>query len=322
MNRALRSGLIIIRALVTTALIGPFLIPVPPLEDTVEPAKLGDADSQFITLNGIRVHFKKVGDGQPVIILLHGFAASVYSWHEVMEPLAATGTVIAFDRPAFGLTERPLPEDWVGDSPYSPEAQVELTIALMDNLAIDKAILVGNSAGGTISMLTALKYPDRVEALILVDPAVGFDNRIPDWQRLLFQTPQMQHVGPLLVRGIQASGKDLARSAWHDPSKITPEIWEGYLTPIKAKDWDRGLWEFNRASHPTGLSDRLSEFAMPVLVVTGDDDKLVSTVETIRLASAIPNAQLAVFEDYGHAPQEECPDAFLKAVTKFIANLL
>jgi pimeloyl-ACP methyl ester carboxylesterase len=63
------------------------------------------------------------------------------------------------------------PDEWEGENPYSQEAQVELVIGLMDALAIGQAILVGNSAGGTISMLTALEYPQRVQSLILVDPS-------------------------------------------------------------------------------------------------------------------------------------------------------
>ena len=87
-----------------------------------------------------------------------------------MEPFSQLGTVIAFDRPAFGLTERPL--EWEGQNPYSPEAQVELVIGLLDHFGVDQAILVGNSAGGTIAMQAALTYPERVSALVLVDPAV------------------------------------------------------------------------------------------------------------------------------------------------------
>ena len=106
----------------------------------------------------------------PTLVLLHGLAASVFSWREVMEPLSAVGTVIAFDRPAFGLTGRPMPGDWADENPYSPEIQPNLTVSLMDKLGMEKAVLVGHSAGGTIAVHTALRHPDRVEALVLVDP--------------------------------------------------------------------------------------------------------------------------------------------------------
>jgi pimeloyl-ACP methyl ester carboxylesterase len=130
---------------------------------------LADPDSRFIEVDGMVVHYKIGGQGSPAILLLHGFGASVFSWREVMEPLSWYGMVVAFDRPAFGLTSRPMPEEWTGQNPYSPEAQSDLTVALMDKIGIEKAILIGHSAGGSIAVLTALRHPERVQALILVD---------------------------------------------------------------------------------------------------------------------------------------------------------
>ena len=117
-----RTALILVGALLALLIIGPFLIPVPPLEGTVPPQQLADPDSRFIEINGLAVHYKQLGQGQPTFILLHGFGASLFSWREVMAPLADMGTVVAFDRPAFGLTARPMPGEWESDSPYSAAA--------------------------------------------------------------------------------------------------------------------------------------------------------------------------------------------------------
>jgi len=136
-------------------LAGPFLVPVLPLERTVPPRELADPDSQFAEVDGLTVHYKTAGEGQPILVLLHGFDASIFSWREVKEPLGKLGRVIAFDRPAFGLAARPIPGECQGDTPYSPEAQADLTVELMDHLGVEKAVLVGNSASGTISVLTA-----------------------------------------------------------------------------------------------------------------------------------------------------------------------
>ena len=225
MKKILRTLGIMFGILLLILAIGPFLIPVPPLENTVPAEQLADADSKFIEVNGLNVHYKTYGEGEPVFILLHGFGASLFSWHEVTAPLAEYGTVIAYDRPAFGLTERPM--EWEGESPYSPQSQVELVIGLMDALGIEKAILVGNSAGGTISMMAALQYPERVQALILVDPAVYAGGGAPAWTRPILNTPQMNRIGPLISRQLQARGPEFIELVWHDPSKITPEIMEG-----------------------------------------------------------------------------------------------
>lgn len=317
-NRFLRilGGILIF--LLVVLLIGPFLVPVPPLENTVTAESLADKDSQFIEVNGVNVHYKLNGNGESVFILLHGFGASLFSWREVTAPLAEFGTVIAYDRPAFGLTERPL--EWEGESPYNQDSQVELVIGLMDALGIEKATLVGNSAGGTIAMLTALKYPERVEQLILVDPAVYAGGGAPAWVRPLLGTPQMRHLGPLFARQIQARGPELVKLAWHDPSRMPPGVMEGYQKPLQVNHWDKALWELTVSSRESGLGERVNEFDLPVLVITGDDDRIVPTEQSVRLASEIPNAELVVIPQCGHVPHEECPNEFIRAVTDFLGR--
>ncbi len=317
----LRVVWIAIAALTVLVLVGPLLVPIPPLEGTVPPEQLADPDSHFVDVNGITVHYKTAGAGQPVWILLHGFGASTFSWREVMEPLSRMGTVVAFDRPAFGLTERPLPGQWQGPSPYGPEAQAALTVGLMDALGVERAILVGNSAGGTIALLTVLTYPERVEGLVLVDAAIYVGGGAPAWALPLLRIPQVRRLGPLLARRIQQGGVEFARSAWHDPSKITSEVWEGYQKPLRAQDWDRALWELTLASRPLGLERRLGEVQVPVLVITGDDDRIVPTEQSIRLAAELPRAALVIIPDCGHVPQEECPGPFLDAVTDLVGRM-
>jgi pimeloyl-ACP methyl ester carboxylesterase len=318
-NRILRIAGIIFIVLILIVGIGPFLIPVPPLENTLSIEQLTDTDSQFIELNGLRIHYKIWGNGKPTFILLHGFGASLFSWREVTEPLSKFGTVVAYDRPAFGLTERPL--EWKGESPYGPQAQDELVIALMDKLNIEKAILVGNSAGGTISMQVALQHPERVKALILVDAAVYAGGGAPSWVRPILKTPQMDHLGPLIARQLQAQGTEFLKTAFHDPSKITPDIFKGYQKPLQLENWDKALWQLTIASQESGLVDKITQLTMPTLVITGDDDRIVPTEQSLRLADELPNAELSVIPQCGHLPHEECPTVFMQAVTKFLSTI-
>jgi len=308
----------ILIGLLILVLMGPFLIPVPPLKNTVPAETLADEDSKFIEVNDVNVHYKVYGQGEPVFILMHGFGASLFSWHEVTTPLAEYGTVIAYDRPAFGLTERPF--EWEGENPYSQDSQIELVASLMDALNVEQAILVGNSAGGTLAMLTALKYPERVQSLILVDPAVYTGGGAPTWIRPLLGTPQMRHLGPLIARQFQTRGTELVELAWYDPSKITTKTLEGYQKPLQVEAWDKALWELTIASSESKLAENLSEFKMPVLVITGDDDRVVPTEESIRLAGELPNAELVVIQESGHLPHEEQPDEFMEAVKSFLSK--
>jgi pimeloyl-ACP methyl ester carboxylesterase len=345
MKKASRVILIVLVAVLALVVVGPFLVPVPPL-DTASVEELAYPDSRFIELSfdgvqNVSVHYEEQGQGGLTFVLLHGFAASSFSWREVMSPLAAYGRVIALDWIPYGLTERPQPGTWTGETnPYSRAAQVDLTIALMDALGVERAILVGNSAGGAIAMQTYLEHPDRVEALILVDPAASLPaepgaeqaggrgregmfgllrSPLIQW---LADTPQMDRLGPLLMRSIRNWGVDFGRSAWHNPDRLTEAVWEGYTRPLRSPGWDVGLWEAVKvsASDSFDLSQHLDEFILPVLVVTGDDDRIVPTENSIRLAGVLPSASLAVIPDAGHVPHEEQPEAFMQAVEQFLID--
>lgn len=319
MRKLGRIVLITMGAFLTLLLVGPFLVPVPPLEDTVPPEQLADADSRFVEIEGLKVHYKTTGEGEPTLILLHGFGASTFTWREVIEPLGDVGTVIAFDRPAFGLTERPL--SWEeGENPYTPDAQVALLMGLMDQFGVADAVLVGNSAGGTVAVHAALTHPDRVAALVLVDAAIYSGGGTPSWIRPLLQTPQADQLGPLLARQIEVRGDAFIEGAWHDPSKITPEIRSEYRRPLRAQNWDQALWELTKASRNLNLEERLGELTMPSLVITGDDDRVVPTEQSIRLARELPQAELVVIPDCGHVPHEECPKPVLDAMRPFLAR--
>jgi len=326
-SRTARWVLGVLGALLLILLVGPFLVPIAPLEDTVPARELADDDSQFATVNGIEVHYKDQGSGEDAIVLLHGFGASSFSWRDVMPALSADRRVVAFDRPSAGLTQRLMPNEWnpadyAGGSPYSPEAQADLTVALLDELGIERAVLVGHSAGGSVAMLTALKYPERVEALVLVDPAIYTEGGPPAFVYPLLKTPQMRRLGPLVGRALGGpAGERILKMAWHDPSRITEEIRQGYRLPLRAENWDRALWELTVARRPLDLGERLDELTVPVLVVSGDDDRIVPTEESRRLAEEIAGADLALIEDAGHVPHEEQPAAFLEAVGTFLEGL-
>ncbi len=306
-------------------LVGPYLVPIDPLEGVVPPKELADAESRFIKVDGLEVHYKEAGTAAPNFVLLHGFGASTFTWREVMDDFSAHGRTVSYDRTAFGLTERPT--EWRDHNPYAVTAQVRQGFDLMTALGMDAAVLVGNSAGGRTALSLALASPERVRALVLVSPAVGMGGgggSILSWFKPLLQTPQMDRLGPWFVRRIATSGNDTIRMAWHDPSLMTPEVIEGYRQPLKAQDWNKALWEFTRASrdepgHKGPIESRLGELAnVPVLVITGDDDRIVPVARSKAVADGIPGSTYVELESCGHVPQEECPESFFAAVEAFL----
>ena len=303
-------------------LVGPLLIPVPPLTGTVPPAELADPDGRFAHLRGLAVHYKACGEGDPLLLLLHGFGASAFSWRKVLAPLGELGLAAAYDRPAFGLTERPMPGDWPGDvSPYGPEAQVDLVLAMIEHLGSRQAILVGHSAGGALALEVAREHPEAVRALVLVSPAVYTGAARARLLRPLLRTPQARHLGPLAARWFVSRAGTFLATAYHDPARIVPADLEGYTVITRTNHWDRALWEFALAAEEPSWSPTQGASDIPILVLAGDDDRVVPTSQSVRLAGELPGSELVVVERCGHVPQEECPEEFLQQLLPFVARL-
>lgn len=308
----------LIFACVTTAL-GPFVVPVPTLDGLMSEQDFVDPDSQFIEINGVNIHYKEAGVGERTFILLHPFGGSTYSWREVMDEFAQYGKVIAYDRPAFGLTERPLPGEWE-ENPYGMKANVEILRELLDSMGVEKTVLVGNSAGGGVAVAFALEYPERIDELILVDPGVGGGRgpQFPAWALPIMWTPQMRHLGPLMMRDYQESLPRTLERGWFDQTKLTNEIRERHLQILKIKNWDKAFYELTFAPAYPELRPLLPNLTVPVLVVAGQEDRLIRSWYFEAVATEIPEATLNLIPQCGHMPQEECPTEFMEVVLKYL----
>ena len=320
MSKFVRVLLIVLAVVLLLVLVGPFLIPIRPLPDTQPLAALTPPESEFVAIpfpgtGGIRTHVRTGGDGDPTFVLLHGFAANLYTWDLVFDEFAEYGRVLAYDRIPYGLSARLLAGDWSGPNPYTPEASIDQLIALLDAQGIERAVLVGNSAGGALAMRAALAHPERVQGLVLISAAVYTISGSPPFIALIANTPQMARLGPLVARLLPALG--LEESSFHDPAARPPALAAKAALSFQVDDWDKALWEATAASDRVDLTPRLAELTLPVLVVTGDDDRIVPTAESVRLAEELPNASLAVLPACGHVAQEECPAALMRAINEW-----
>ncbi len=325
MKRLLKIVLVLLAVVLLIVLVGPFLIPVRPLEGLSAPTALAQENSQFLTLDfpgtdGIEIHYRAGGEGEPAFVLLHGFAGSLFTWDAVFDDFAARGQTLAYDRPPFGLSERLVAGDWTEANPYSPDAAVSQLFALLDEQGIERAILVGNSAGGTLALRAALAQPERVSGLILVSPAVLAGGGAPAFVQPLLRSPQLQRIGPLIARVFLSRGDALESRAYYDATLVTEEQRARSRLGVQVDNWDRALWEFTAASQASNLTETLAEITMPVLVVSGENDLVVPVSQSIALAEDLPNAELVVIPACGHLAQEECPAAFLEAVEAWLAE--
>ena len=137
----------------------------------------------------------------------------------------------------------------------------------------------------------------------------------------VFEIPQFDHLGPLLVSTIATSGLDILYQSYFDQDKITQEILDGYTAPLMVQGWERAFWEFNKAPRNSGVGSRLEEISVPTLVITGDTDTIVATSDSEIVAGRIEQAELVIISQTGHLPNEEKPKDFARAVVAFIDKL-
>jgi len=306
-----------------SVLILPLIVPLPPLTGIQPVEELTYSDSQFKEIDGINIHYQQIGENSDtLIILLHGFGSSTYSWQKVMDPLSEYGAVLAYDRPAFGLTERVTTFEGTDFNPYKMDYQPEIVINFIDEEQAEKVILIGNSAGGTVAIQTALDYPDKISALILVSPAVFESGGAPGWIKPLLNLPHFNRLGPILVRSIRERGLELLELAWSDQQKITQKDYENYQKPLSVSNWDTALWEFTKVNGGTDLQSRLKELSIPVLIISGEYDKIIPVEQSKQLAVNLPGSEIVIIPNCGHVPQEECPDGFLEATDSFINSIV
>lgn len=316
----IRIFLSVFLALLVLLAVGPFLLPDRELEGTEPITELTD-EASLVEIGGVDLYHEVVGETGTAarhegsaFLLLHGYPSNSASWRHMLPELELYGLAVSFDRPGFGYSERPPPGSWRGSAagnPYRPSAQVAQAFALLDHLGIEEAVWIGSSSGALVALEAALEQPDRVEALVLVGAPVYANRAPPRWLRPLLHTPQMNRVGPLLMRQLGGSpGMNLFSSQWADPSRIDDADINAFRRTFEVDDWDRGLWEVSKASRTSTATARLAELRVPTLVVTGGSDPIVPPEESERLATEIPGATFALMEGCGHLPQEECPSQF------------
>jgi pimeloyl-ACP methyl ester carboxylesterase len=276
-------------------------------------AKWAPPPSAFLKVAGMSVHLRDEGPGEEKtpIVLLHGTGSSLHAWEGWAQALKDRRRIIRFDLAGFGLTG-PSP-----DGIYSIGRDVGLVIAVLDRLGVERCVLGGNSLGGTIAWRTALSYPERVEKLILVDSGGYPTNAIS--QPIGFRLAEMPGIGWLLQntlpRFLVAQG---FRNVFGHPDRVTDEMIDRSVELTQREGNRRALIaRFQQRASGT-FSSRIPELKLPTLIVWGGKDRLIPVENAQRFHQDIAGSTLVIFDDLGHAPEEEDPARSVEAVKEFL----
>lgn len=273
---------------------------------------------QFIEVSGIRIHYRKIDSPGPVFTLLHGFGASLFSWHEVIEPISAYGKVIAYDRPGFGFSSRPQVKDQEQLNPYDNEAQIELIIQLLDRLEVDKSILIGHSAGGLLALEAASRYPDRVKGLLLIAPAVLGHKYVTNGTRWFLRKPLSRAIFKRAVRMVLLRKERILRRAWYHPEDISAQTKEGYFAPFEREDTEDALYWISEASDFEFSDEEITTIKTPAMVIQGAEDRIVPPEVGKRVSVLMQDSIYREIPACGHVPHEEKPREFLELFKGFM----
>ena len=268
--------------------------------------------SHFSTSVGL---YKEVyGAGDP-ILCLHGLGANIYSWRHFIAPFSQHNKLILVDSKGCGRSPKPL------DRRYSTEEKVEDIYRLILEENMTNLTLVGNSLGGAIAMLVAMRLrkeqSDRVSKLVLIDSA-GDRGNVP---------PHFKLLGSSLGRAIiyLAPSKLAAlmtlRMCYYDRKRITKEQVNAYALPLANRGGRHALLHTVRQCIPENADElfaQLSTLDIPTFILWGREDRVIPLRVGQLLHQLIPNSTLEVIERCGHVPQEEKPDETISRISRFL----
>jgi pimeloyl-ACP methyl ester carboxylesterase len=298
---------------------------------TADGAGSGRPESLWADLDG-PVHYVDHGgapDG-PLLVCVHGLGGSLLNWAALVPLLTPTCRVVALDLAGFGHTRG-------GARSTSVQANQRLLHRFLVEVAGVPAILVGNSMGGLISILQASDRPDTVAGLVLVDPAlpIALDARPDPRVFATFAAFLVPAVGRRLLsrRRDTTSAEEAAhamlRLCCADPSRVPADVVELHLELAgQRRDYSDVDSEMLSAAQSLlwVLADRRRHAAMqraidvPVLLLHGDQDRLVHIASARAAAAANPDWRFEVARGVGHVPQLEVPEWTAGHVLSWLAE--
>jgi pimeloyl-ACP methyl ester carboxylesterase len=255
------------------------------------------------------------GPGEP-IIFIHGLSGCWQNWLENIPHFARDHRVIAVDLPGFGQSE--MPETEISVSGYADTID-----ALMTELGIDSAQIVGNSMGGFIGAELAIQYPARVERLVLV-AAAGLSVEYIRTERTQGLRHQAENVAFFYLGWIASRSHTVAaRRRLRTALLLLVAAHPGKLPPALALEQVAGSGKpgFSDAldammNYP--LRDRLEKIGCPTFIVWGDKDRLVPVKDAAVFEELIPDARAVIYKDTGHITMMERPARFNADVHAFL----
>jgi pimeloyl-ACP methyl ester carboxylesterase len=286
--------------------------------------------SRTIDLGG-PVHYVDYGGDRegPAVVLVHGLGGSHLNWDLLAPRLTDSARVVALDLPGFGRSEP-------GGRKASVPASVAVLGRFLDEVVGEPAVLVGNSMGGMVSILTAADRPASVRGLVLLDPAIPGPRRAQDrLVALTFAAYAVPRVGERYLRRNRTRKDALTRVretlqlCGVDPDTVPREVVDRSVTLLQERKdvegMDRAFLAAARSllrilADPRRYRRAMAAIDVPVLLVHGDRDRLVQVAAAREVARTHPSWRYTELPGVGHVPQLQVPDRVAKEIHAWLAE--
>ncbi len=235
------------------------------------------------------------------LIFIHAAGSNAHAWHYQYEALGAAHSPIAFDLPGHGRSAGV--EALPGIQDYT-----DFTIAFADALNIDSAVFVGRSMGGAIAMDLAIRYPKRVQGLVLMATAAKLNvpkERIEQWRAVTMGRAGQPFTNDGYSPKTIAEKREVIQEGWGEQIRTDP----------------RTRWGDMVACSNVDLRNELGKITAPTLILAGADDQITPPADSEVIKAGIRGAHLEVIADSAHNLTTEQPTVVNAAVEKFLAGL-
>ena len=320
--RMVRRKRVLIPIGVLLALAAAFLLLLTPDSDRdAMIAKYGGPDAAFAAgPAGQRIHYRDQGRRDaPAIVLLHGSNASLHTWEPLVQRLGGDYRVVTLDLPGHGLTGA------TPDREYDADGMMAAVDVVAARLGLEHFILGGHSMGGWVAWRYALARPGHVDALLLIDaagmpPRAGERRAASNIGFRLMENPAGRWLATritpraLVEKSLRGT---VAREDIVDEAMID-RYWELLRFPGNRKATALRA----RTDREPEMAARVGEIAAPTLILFGGQDRLINPSAAQSFQERIAGSETALFDDVGHLPMEEAPDATAAAIADFLKRRL
>ena len=264
--------------------------------------------SRFVLVDKLLMHYRDEGAG-PVVVLLHGAFSSLHTYNEWAKHLKRHYRVIRLDLPGFGLTG-PTP-----NNEYHLEEHLRYLKSFFAIMGLETFVIAGSSLGGWLAWEYALRYPEKIQKLILIDSAGFLDEASIPLPFKLARAPIFGRVIKYVVR--RAVLEQFVKQVYFDQNKVTEALVNRYYDLFTREGNPEAFLRLVNSPHRDNTT-ALVRIQIPTLIMWGREDMWIPVENAYRFHRLLPMPRLKIYPQVGHLPMEEIPEETVWDFMQFI----